>query len=69
MKNICVPKKLWRQLRQLKNQWGLTTIPKTITYLINSQPNLHRENLQEIHQRIDELIKAKNLEENNMETF
>ena len=63
MKSVKISKKMWRQLRQLKNQWDLTTIPKTIEHLLDSQPSLHLENLQEIHLHVDRLKNAKNLEE------
>jgi len=63
MKKIVVSKRTWRTLRKMKNQQGLSNFSKTIDYLINVIPRLPQESLQEIHRRVDELIKAKNLEE------
>ena len=63
MKRIAISKRLWRQLHRLKNQWGLTTIPRTIEYLIDSKGCLLQENLQVIHLLVDELLNVKNLEE------
>ena len=62
VKRIAISQRLWRQLHRLKNQWGFTTIPRTIEYMINSQASLLQENLQVIHHLVDELMYAKNLE-------
>ena len=62
MKKIAISKRLWRELQKLRNQWGFTTIPRMIEYLINYQASLPQENLQVIHHLVDELINAKNLE-------
>ncbi len=64
MKNVKIKKETWRELCQIKSKRNLSNLPKVIEYLINSQHVLKGESLQEIHRRVDELIKAKNLEEN-----
>lgn len=65
MKKIVVSKRTWRTLRKIKNQHNFVNFSKTVDYLIDLKPKLNRESMQEIHHRVDELINAKNLEENS----
>ena len=63
MKKILVSKRTWRTIRKIKNQHNIVNFSKTVDYLINVKPRLHQESLQEIQKHVDEVIKAKNLEE------
>ena len=63
MKKILVSKRTWRTIRKIKNQHNIVNFSKTVDYLINVKPRLPQESLQEIQKHVDEVIKAKNLEE------
>jgi rubrerythrin len=67
MKKIPVSKRVWRQLCKIKNKQNLSSLSKVVEYLVDFPRVLKGENLQEIHRRVDELIKAKNFEEKSQD--
>lgn len=65
MKKILVSKGAWRTIRKIKDQHNFGNFSKVVDYLVDLKPKINRESLQEIHRRVDELINAKILEEND----
>ena len=57
MKKISISKKVWKQLYKIKNERNLSSLSKTVEYLINSQHVLKGEKPQK---KIDPVSLKKN---------
>lgn len=54
MKNLKIPKKIWKKIQEIKNKQNLSSFPETIEYLINAKPRSSKS-LQEIRSLVDEI--------------